>query len=169
MDGRFIITALRRHKVISLIAVSTVLAFSALAYLLYGAHYKAEALLLVGNGIKERLAPPGTTANDTSGALNSLARIAQTDTVLSEAATKVGYERLFAASEREGETNSILIIKLRRRLSAKPEIKSDILRITFRDSDPVIAAEFVNAVAEALTARQAELFDVPGAVHFFTI
>jgi uncharacterized protein involved in exopolysaccharide biosynthesis len=49
----------------------------------------------------------------------------------------------------------------------KAEGKTDLLKISFSHRDPVIAAEFVNALVDALIAKQAELLNVPGAFNFF--
>ncbi len=51
--------------------------------------------------------------------------------------------------------------------SRGPRGRSDMLRITFRYSDPTIAAEFVNEMANALVVMQADLVQVPGADIFF--
>jgi uncharacterized protein involved in exopolysaccharide biosynthesis len=56
---------------------------------------------------------------------------------------------------------------LRDRIIARAEGRSDMLRITFRYSDPIIAAEFVNEMANALVVMQADLVQVPGADIFF--
>jgi succinoglycan biosynthesis transport protein ExoP len=56
---------------------------------------------------------------------------------------------------------------LRDRISTKPEGRSDLLRISFRHRDPAVAAEFMNELANALVATQADLVHVPGADIFF--
>jgi polysaccharide biosynthesis transport protein len=137
--------------------------------------YEAQALLLVGNGTNGRL---GLGSVIDPNGLSSLARIAETDDVLREAATKVGFERLFPKSSevrrtddvlREAatkggferlfpksterrRTDDILISTLLRSISAQPEGKSDLLKISFRHRD-----EFVNALSDSLIVRQAEL------------
>ena len=54
-------------------------------------------------------------------------------------------------------------------LSVQVEGKTDVLKISFPHRDPVISAEFVNALADALVAKQAELLNVPGAFPFFDV
>src|SRR5215468_9675664 len=74
-----------------------VLAASLSAYQLVGRRYNAEALLLVGNGVKDsesRSVVDSRSIVDPTG-INSLARLAETDDVVREAANKVGLQRLF--------------------------------------------------------------------------
>lgn len=56
---------------------------------------------------------------------------------------------------------------LRGLITAKAEGRTDLLKISFRHRDPVIAAEFLNQLANALVATQADLVQVPGAGTFF--
>ena len=56
---------------------------------------------------------------------------------------------------------------LRNLISAKQEGRSDLLRISFRYPDPEIAADYLNKLANALVATQADLVQVPGAEIFF--
>lgn len=59
------------------------------------------------------------------------------------------------------------IAKLRDRLLAKQEGRSDLLRVSFRHSDPVTAAEYVNTLANVLVGTHGALGQVPGALEFF--
>jgi polysaccharide biosynthesis transport protein len=59
------------------------------------------------------------------------------------------------------------IADLRGLITAKAEGRTDLLKISFRHRDPVIAAEFLNHLANALVATQADLVQVPGAGTFF--
>jgi uncharacterized protein involved in exopolysaccharide biosynthesis len=224
--AKVLFAALRRRKVVALAVFLTVLSVSLSAYLLVGRRYDAEAMLLVGNGVSERSEIRSVV--DPTG-INSLARIAETNDVVREAANKVGLQRLFPDLDRmlpNGRTlnsilreaaaklglephgrrngcharpgrwgasradrprcsgnqdsditrstadqtrrkNGILISKLRRSMFVKAEGKTDLLKISFSHRDPVIAAEFVNALVDALIAKQAELLNVPGAFDFF--
>jgi succinoglycan biosynthesis transport protein ExoP len=56
---------------------------------------------------------------------------------------------------------------LRDLISTKAEGRSDLLRISFRYPDPTVAADFLNALSNALVATQADLIQVPGADIFF--
>jgi uncharacterized protein involved in exopolysaccharide biosynthesis len=66
-----------------------------------------------------------------------------------------------------GEIDQEAISALRDHISTKPEGRSDLLRISFRHPDPAVAAEFLNELANALVATQADLVQVPGADVFF--
>ena len=193
--ARVLIAALRRRKVVALTVFLTVLGASLSAYLLVGRRYDAEALLLVGNGVNER---SGSRSIVDPTGINSLARIAATDDVVREAATKVGLQRLFPDLDRmqpNGGTlisilreaaaklglersppadqtrrkDGILISMLQRSMFVQADGKTDLLKISFPHRDPVIAAEFVNALVDALVAKEAELVNVPGAFHFFDV
>ena len=61
------------------------------------------------------------------------------------------------------------ITSLQRAITVKPEVKANLIRISFGHRDPVVAAEFANALARALISRQAELWSWPGAVNFFEV
>jgi uncharacterized protein involved in exopolysaccharide biosynthesis len=200
LAAKVLIAALRRRKVVALAVFLTVLAASLSAYQLVGRRYNAEALLLVGNGVKDsesRSVVDSRSIVDPTG-INSLARLAETDDVVREAANKVGLQRLFPDLDRmqlnrgtlisilreaaaklglerllpahqTRHKDDILISMLRRSMSAQAEGKTDLLKISFPHRDPVIAAEFVNALADALVAKQAELLNVPGAFQFFDV
>lgn len=56
---------------------------------------------------------------------------------------------------------------LRSQISAKQEGRSDLLRISFRNADPDLAAAFANELASGLVANYADLVQVPGADTFF--
>jgi succinoglycan biosynthesis transport protein ExoP len=59
------------------------------------------------------------------------------------------------------------ISSLRDLVSAKPEGRSDLLRISFRHPDPSVVSDFLNELSIALIATQADLVQVPGADVFF--
>jgi len=46
-------------------------------------------------------------------------------------------------------------------------LNSNIIRISFRHRDPITAADFANAIAQAFIDRQVALFGRPGAATFF--
>lgn len=59
------------------------------------------------------------------------------------------------------------IAKLRGLISAKGEGRTDILRVSFRHPDRAVAAQFLNELANALIATQADLVQIPGAEVFY--
>ena len=63
--------------------------------------------------------------------------------------------------------NHQLIAKLRDLISARAEGRTDILRVSFRHPDQAVAAQFLNELANALIATQADLVQIPGAEVFF--
>jgi len=65
------------------------------------------------------------------------------------------------------ERNQSAILSLRDRVVAKQEGRSDLLRITFRHADPVIAASYLNELANALVTIQNTDVQMPGAQEFY--
>jgi hypothetical protein len=87
---------------------------------------------------------------------------------LREAAAKLGLERSIPADHtRRGD--GILISMPRLSIVVQAEGKTGLLKISFPHRDPVIAAEFVNALVNVLVEVEAELVNVPGAFHFFDV
>jgi polysaccharide biosynthesis transport protein len=201
LAAKVLIAALWRRKFLALAVFLTVLGASLSAYQLVGRRYNAEALLLVGNGVRDsesRSTLDSRSIVDPTG-INSLARLAVTEDVVGEAANKVGLQRLFPdldpmqpnrgtltfilreaaaklglerllpAHQTRRRGDGPLISMLRLSMSVQAEGKTDLLKISFPHRDPVIAAEFVNALADALVAKQAELLNVPGAFQFFDV
>jgi uncharacterized protein involved in exopolysaccharide biosynthesis len=186
LAAKLLIAALRRRKVLARAVFLTVLGASLSAYQLVGRRYGADALLRVGNGVKDsepRSIVDSRSIVDPTG-INSLARLAETDDVVREAAKKAGLQRLFPdldlmqpnrgtltfilreAAAKLGlerllpahqtrRNDGTLISMLRRSMSVQAVGKTDPLKISSPHRDPVIAAEFVNALADALVAKQA--------------
>jgi polysaccharide biosynthesis transport protein len=140
---------------------------------------------------------PFGEAPDLTSRIDSLARIATTDHVIRLAASQIGFDRLFKKPEStlrqwaaqfdflqalpnqldflnpRPEVNETTdnhqeeVAVLRGLISAKGEGRSDLLRISFRHPDPAVGADFLNELANALVATQADLVQVPGADVFF--
>jgi uncharacterized protein involved in exopolysaccharide biosynthesis len=70
-------------------------------------------------------------------------------------------------TEEDIERNQAGILSLRDRVNAKQEGRSDLLRITFRHRDPVVAASYLNELANALVTVQSLDVQMPGAQEFF--
>jgi uncharacterized protein involved in exopolysaccharide biosynthesis len=153
-------------------------------YTLVGQRYEAYVLLRAGQGIKERSGTANVSFGegvDLQSRMESLSRIAKIDHVMQEAVKNVGYERLFPKSESDSEEpakeneetaggigrEQAAIFSLRDRVIAKQEGRSDLLKITFRHKDPVIAASFLEELANALVAIHTADVQVPGAQEFF--
>ena len=56
---------------------------------------------------------------------------------------------------------------IKKNLTVHTETSSDVIRIAFRNKDPVVATEFANAVAQAFVDRHILLYSRPGAADFF--
>ena len=54
-------------------------------------------------------------------------------------------------------------------LAVHTETSSDVIRISYRNKDPNVAADFANAVAQAFVDRQVLLYSKPGAAKFFLL
>ncbi|WP_448042723.1 hypothetical protein [Bradyrhizobium liaoningense] len=70
-------------------------------------------------------------------------------------------------TEEDIERNQEAIFSLRDRVTAKQEGRSDLLKITFRHKDAVIAASYLNELANTLVAIQGLDVQMPGAQEFF--
>ncbi len=70
-------------------------------------------------------------------------------------------------TEEDIERNQAGILSLRDRVNAKQEGRSDLLRITFRHKNPVVAASYLNELASALVTVQSLDVQMPGAQEFF--
>jgi polysaccharide biosynthesis transport protein len=79
----------------------------------------------------------------------------------------LGYFVPAQAQQLDSKKGQEALEALRTNISARQEGRSDLFRISFRFHDPAIAMEYVNALANALVAIQAELIQVPGADTFF--
>jgi polysaccharide biosynthesis transport protein len=162
------------RKVLFLTVFGAVVALSILACVVLKPRYEAETLLLIGQPMREQSRESVSTGEQINQ-LNSLSQIAVTDSVISEAASRVGLLHLSpgetdaknASTETTKTSEPIVIAALRRSISAKVDSKSNLLRISFRYPDPAIAAAFVNKLADALVSKQAELLGQPRALIFF--
>ncbi len=148
--------------------------------------YEGSTLLMGGQTNLEQLPDPTRKPVQTSSALS---RIAESEEVVTRAVETVG---LSTVVQNMRPNTSSIFARLRRRLLPSPapalpsftpieaylprikqaltvrgEQDSDIIRIAFRNRDPVVAAEFANAVAQAFVDRQLALYSRPGAADFF--
>lgn len=187
-----ILPILRRRRRIIYIALALTSAAGTIFYNIVGVRYASYTLLRVGQGIKDR--PAGSILGqgpDLTSRVESLAKIATTDQVIRMAASEVGFNHLFKNhtsgpvlawlspfdapksgvkannADETKDNDQRLIAKLRDLISAREEGRTDILRVSFRYPDRAIAAQFLNELANALIATQADLVQVPGAEVFF--
>lgn len=162
---KWIMSVLWRWKVTTFFAFLGAWAAAVGIYAYIGPRYDAIALLMVGSGVGESADHTPTDP----GMVGSLARIAETNDILREAAEKVGMDNLFPELDEAELRDPRLIWKLRKALNAGVENKTVLLKIRFRHSNPTIAADYANAISEALTAKQADLVNIPGVALFFSM
>ena len=149
--------------------------------------YEGIALVFAGqsnaqdaNGTPQKVSAKGA----------SLVRIAESDEVIHAAINAVGLDKLFVdaptmpvsifgslrqlfvaediANPAPTDTVDAASFQLRNGLTVQAEPNSDVLRISFRDRRPAVAAMFANAIARSLIDRYLELYSSNGASEFFT-
>ncbi len=183
---------LLRRKRPALVAFSAVVGAVFIACSFITPRFEASALVFVGQGALDE-APQGL--RKTAESSISLARIAESEEVIRQAAQEVGLANLVgptdsalkgtwrgmpiigeflsflpsdpARSRREITALDLAIPALSEMLTVRREPNSDIIRISFQHRDAVTAAEFANAVAHTFVNRQLDLFSRPGAVEFY--
>ena len=148
--------------------------------------YEGSTLLIGGPDTQEVSSDATRKTPESSVAL---ARVAESEEVVGEAIDKIGlktltegmspkrvslFERLRATifpdvvtPHPELPARDIYLPRIKQALSVRGEPTSNIIRIAFRDHDPVIAAQFANAVAQTFVGRQIALQTRPGAATFF--
>lgn len=184
-----------RHKIIFALTSAIVFAAIILGMLALQPLYEGTTLLIGGQLNPEptsgqvNLEPLPAGARKLIETPTALSRIAESEEVVSAAIEKIGLETLV---EHLGPNSPSLFARLRRfvfpslaqpprdvapieaylpgisrRLGVSAEPNADIIRIAFRHPDPVIAARFANAVAQAVIEQEIQLYSRPGAADFF--
>ncbi len=151
--------------------------------------FEGTALVLAGRNRVEEPGPMGQ--NNRAAETNaSLARIAESDEVVRAAMRDYGVERLSIGDPephasifgRLRETVLRLpsgvdaalgrvdgsLTRVKAQLAVRSEPSSDVLRISYRDDDPVVAAEFANALTKAFLERYLDLYTLQGTPEFFS-
>jgi uncharacterized protein involved in exopolysaccharide biosynthesis len=72
-----------------------------------------------------------------------------------------------APAPRQSDPITTLVDNLRRQITSGQEGRSDILRISFRNAEPTVAADFANHLGNILVASYADMTQVLGADSFF--
>ncbi|HYF07078.1 MAG TPA: hypothetical protein VD970_05610 [Acetobacteraceae bacterium] len=178
--------AVWRHKFI--FAFTTLVALTAFVLGILALQPVFEgSTLLVSNQQTAEPAPSGVRQPVESPV--ALARIAESEEVIREAIERVGTgalaqditaettplparlrARLFGPGPEHDRTLSTIeaiLPAVKRRLSVRSEPNSGVIRIAYRHRDPVVATDFVNAVAQAFVDRQIALYSRAGAAEFF--
>ena len=165
--------------------------FSLISYWVLGRPllYEGTAVLLSGQGaplqVQELLRKDGD-----SSTIATFIRIAESDEVIKAAVIDLGpveeippgapalppsvfiklRRAIFPqASEPMLQTNSLAseVARLKRGLIVRGEQTAGVIRISYRDPDPEVAAKFANALAVRFIERQAQLAGRVGAADFF--
>ncbi|WP_439394126.1 hypothetical protein ACRQ5Q_33140 [Bradyrhizobium sp. PMVTL-01] len=177
--------AWRNYSLFATISVAFFVAFLAGIFALQP---KYEGIALVFASQSNSQDASGTTQKvSVKGA--SLVRIAESDEVIHSAIEAVGMSKLFGGtptmpgstfvhlrqffaggdySAPASDALDAASFQLRNSLSIQAEPNSDVLRISFLDSRPALAAAFANAIARSLIDRYLELYSSHGASEFFT-
>ena len=148
--------------------------------------YESSAVVLGGQGNIEQSPGSPHTLPETS---LSLSRIAESDEVVRAAVERVGLPRLvpdgdthvasvfarlrsYLYGDSEPADGSITqmdmaLPAIHANLIVRAQPNSDVVSISFKSYDPVLARDFVNAVADELIDRHIALYSRPGATEFF--
>lgn len=184
---RTLLLAVWRHKILFVVTGAIVFTGVVLVALYIRPVYEGSTLLIAGQAGLQQPAPEG--ARRPADTAVALARVAESEEVVAEAIEKVGLQSLVqdiipnqaSISDRLRKLvfPSIILPKfelslietylpgIKLALSVKGELNSDIIRIAFRNRDPIVAANFANAVAQTFVDRQLMLQSRPGAADFF--
>ncbi len=185
---RTLLLAIWRHKLLFIVTGGIVFIGVVLVALYIRPVYEGSTLLIAGQaGLQQQQVPEG--ARRPADTAVALARVAESEEVVAEAIEKVGLQNLVrdinpnqvSISDRLRKLvfPSVVLPKvdlspietylpaIKLALSVKGELNSDIIRIAFRNWDPVVAANFANAVAQTFVDRQLTLQSRPGAADFF--
>ena len=175
-----------RHKIVFVLIAVLVGAPALLGLLLVRPTYEGTTLLVSGQA---SLAQGPEQPRNPTVTPEALSRIAESEEVVSAAIQKVGLDKVAAGPP--GHPESIFqrirhtlfpsrvppsralspleaeLPRIKLGLTVHTETNSEVIRISYRNRDPIVAADFANAVAQAFVDRQILLYSRPGAVDFF--
>lgn len=182
-----LLLAVWRHKILFFLTAAMVFSSVVLVSLYIQPVYEGATLLIAGQAGLQQQVPEGIRKPAETAV--ALARVAESEEVVAEAVGKFGLQKLvqdivpnrLSLSDRLRNLMfpSIILPKVELSpieeylpgimlaLSVKGELNSDIIRIAFRNKDPVVAANFANAIAQTFVDRQLALQSKPGATEFF--
>ena len=146
--------------------------------------YEGTTLLLTG---QSGIVATRDAARQQADSAFALTQIAQSNEVLRAAITAVDHDgvplraaqkisfinearaRLFGPLSVVERSSPMMeaITDVRERLRVRSEANSNVLQISFRDPDPVLAARVANAIGQAFVDRQLALSSRPGLAEFF--
>lgn len=181
------VTALLRavwsHKLVMAASLLFGMGIFVVLYLLITPVFEASSSVLVSPGGNSE------SGNRPAEMVSSQARVAESQEVISDAITRVGLDRFEKAKPSvlkglggwlrtvvhgKPETKPISIsdvdiaaARLARNVTVRTEPNSEIIRISYKDGNPALAADFANAITASFIARQLSLAEKPGAADFF--
>jgi len=182
-----VVTSVWRHKVMMAFCASAGVILSVFVYLMLTPVYEASTALIIGQNAPDSRPDPARKSTTTEAA--TLAHVAASEEVIRGAIKAVGVNRLKLGnvtlgnglggrvraffSERKPEepekisSEDVAVAQIRNAIAIRADPNTDVIRISFRNSDPAIAALFANALADAFIDRQIKLIESPGVVEFF--
>jgi len=179
-------TSVWRHKFTMVVCTGVGVALAVFAYLMIVPVYEATTALVIGQNAPDSRQDPARKSTTEAA---TLAHVAGSEEVIRDAITAVGVSRLklgdptmgnglggrlraFFSKTKPEEPEKIspedvAVAQLKNAISVRTDPSSDVIRISFRNVDPALAALFANALGEAFIDRQIKLIESPGVVEFF--
>jgi uncharacterized protein involved in exopolysaccharide biosynthesis len=183
-----VIGALRRKRHVFFAVAGALFVLSSLAILLQTPLYESTAQMIIKVG-RELVYQPEVGADravlprDTQAVINSELAILRSEPVIEGVVERVGLERIYpdlvaawkesaVSGETQSDAQSLVIAEAAERLrggletAALPE--TDVLQVSFRHPDPIVARDTVDALVEEFLDGHLEAFAQPEIVQFLT-
>ena len=170
-----------RHRLLLSLSFCGILLVSVLATWLLPNQYEAHLKILVKNARVDPIVsaepnapPPASSEVSEEQALNSEAELLKTRDLLERVVVATGLDRgSRALSQREANDKTRLAIaiatrKLAHDLRVAPISKTNIIEVSYRSSEPKLAAEVLNTLARFYLQSHIELHSTPGQYTFFS-
>lgn len=159
-----------RWLVIAVALVPNLLALS--IALLTPKSYEAAAWILIGgNRASQAMAAGDEQKAGPDQILRTQISIALSEEVIRQTIRRFKLEELVPAAEVSGssqeENENTVYRRIRNDISATIEPNTFVVKLSFRNRDPKIAAEFTNKLVAVFLSRRAEVWSNPGAAEFF--
>lgn len=180
-----ILQAVWSHRIVMILSLFLGIVLSSTLYFVFTPVFEASSLVLV---------QPSPDDHSTDGSrqielVNSAVRVAESWEVIESAVDRVGLDNFQSVKPSKidglggwlrqklsfGGVNSpvtvsdaaVIANRVARLISVNAEPNSDVIKISVKNSNPVLAAQFSNAIANAFVERETTLSEKPGAVDFF--
>lgn len=163
--GSIASAAAKRKKLIAAFALLGLLLATAAGFYIPPS-YEAAAYLIVGKSWLEKDQGSGERRE---GALNTDVQIAKSHRVIRSAVEEFGVQELYPSIERPAVENATkqdaAVARVAQAYSVRAEKGSNVLKISFRHSDRIKAAAFVNLLAEEVVTLENDLGRRSGATE----